>query len=251
MNDFIRKHKKIVALIVVVIMIALLIPFLINESYKVENGYLTMWGAPDVLSFYGSFLSFVGTIVLGVVAIYQNNKAHRLNEQLQKLTQAQFVSMVSVEDVMIAKRNSSTPNFVNSKMREMTAINLSKDDFGSPQSYYIDVKFRNDSAYPIVQMRVHPGKRSNGNGQLYGMKNLVDQAIYIPNEDCACFRYVIPSKMFDIVENSHGLQLCIDFINVFDYTTPTSLYIEDLDGIGSRVNYRYRLSKFTDIKFNS
>ena len=84
--------------------ITLLIPFIINEAYKYGKGYVTLWGAEDVLSFYGTYLSFWGTVILGVVAIYQNKTAHRLNQQMQKMQQAQFISMVSVEAVEVKKK---------------------------------------------------------------------------------------------------------------------------------------------------
>ena len=69
-----------IAIIAVIVLFTLIIPFLINESYKVGKGYVTMWEASDVLSFYGSYLSFFGTLVLGIVAVYQNKQAQKLNE---------------------------------------------------------------------------------------------------------------------------------------------------------------------------
>lgn len=42
------------------------IPILINECYKAGGGYITMWGASDVLSYYGTV---VGAIV-GVLGVY-------------------------------------------------------------------------------------------------------------------------------------------------------------------------------------
>ena len=86
MNKFLKfmmKHK--VCVFITGILIVLLIPIVINESYKIGKGYITIWGASDVLSFYGSFISFIGTVILGLVAVWQNNKAHKLNVQLQKL----------------------------------------------------------------------------------------------------------------------------------------------------------------------
>ena len=83
--------------------ITLLIPIIINEAYKYGKGYITLWEAKDVLSFYGTYLSFWGTVILGGVAIYQNKAAHQLNQQVQKMQQAQFISMVSVKAVEVKK----------------------------------------------------------------------------------------------------------------------------------------------------
>lgn len=198
-KNFILKHKVVASIIVISIIgiLAFCIPIIINELYKAEKGYVTMWEAADVLSFYGSFLSFLGTVILGIVAFWQNHKAHKLNEQLQKLQQAPFVSMVSIKGVMVETRNTSTPKFMNTKMREIDIIDLTMDKINSPESYHIDVEIKNDSEYPIVQMQVHPGSRNNGNMQLFGIKNLTDRAIYIPSKESACFRYIVPCKLFE------------------------------------------------------
>lgn len=50
------------------------IPILINESYKVNAGYITLWGAADVLSFYAVILSGLITIVVLAVTIHYNRK---------------------------------------------------------------------------------------------------------------------------------------------------------------------------------
>lgn len=243
-KNFILKHKVVASIIGILIL--LFIPIIINELYKIGRGYVTMWGAADVLSFYGSFLSFLGTVILGIVAFWQNHKAHKLNEQLQKLQQAQFVSMVSIKDVMVETRNTSTPKFMNTKMREIDIIDLTMNEFDSTQSYHIDVEIKNDSEYPIVQMQVHPGSRNNGDMQLFGIKNLTDRAIYIPSKESACFRYIVPCKLFEH-QKYYNLALSIDFINIFDYRTCANLYIENLKQNKPRTKYQYRLSKFTDV----
>jgi len=103
----------------IIFAVTLGIPFLINEAYKVGKGYITLWEVEDALSFYGSYLSFVGTVVLGIVAVYQNRKAHQLNEQMQKLQQVQFVSMVSISRLEINKRSAENPNYLNPNMRTL------------------------------------------------------------------------------------------------------------------------------------
>ena len=247
MKEFIMKHKVIVT-ILFILLITVVVPIVINELYKTGKGYITMWGADDVFSFYGSYLSFIGTVALGTVAIYQSNKAYKLNEQLQKLQQAEFVSMVSAKKVIIDKRSSSSPNFENrDRMNISDNLALSGDNVDSPQSYYIDVEFKNDSRYPIVEMNIHPGERFNDNGLLYGMKRNVEKAVYIAPGESACFRYIVPCKFFDVTKK-YKLQLCIDFINVFDYITPTALYINNLNDKRTNVDYKYRVSKFIDVR---
>lgn len=54
------------------------VPAIINELYKLNKGYITLWGASEVLSFYGAVLSFIGTVALGALALWQN---HLINNQ--------------------------------------------------------------------------------------------------------------------------------------------------------------------------
>lgn len=79
-----NKKKPYVTLIIFALIIVFGIIFLINEEYKTGIGYVTVWGGEDVLAFYGSFLSLMGTVILGYVSLYQNKKANDVNEQLAK-----------------------------------------------------------------------------------------------------------------------------------------------------------------------
>lgn len=53
---------------------------MINQSYKSNIGYQTLWGPADVLSYYGSFLGAFGTIFLGYVAWTQNKRLLKIEE---------------------------------------------------------------------------------------------------------------------------------------------------------------------------
>ena len=76
------KSKLLFAFIIgSVVLLAGIIPFLINESYKFGKWYITLWEAKDVLSFYGAVLSFCGTVILGALALWQNTVLSKQNEQ--------------------------------------------------------------------------------------------------------------------------------------------------------------------------
>lgn len=227
--------------------ISLVIPVVINEAYKVGKGYITLWNAADVLAFYGEYLSFVGTVVLGMVAIYQNKKAHQLNEQMQKLQQAQFVSMVSVKSLEINKRSAKYPNFMNQNMREIEILDLTAEGFQSTNCYHIDIEFANSSQFPIVQICAHAGTRKNVNCIVWGMVEVKESAIYIPEQGKQAIRFIVPSEVFE-AENNYQLPLSIDFINIFDYRTVATIYLSDLENKTKRNEYTYRLAKFTDVR---
>lgn len=244
------KLKKLITkpwFYVVVFIVTLIVPFIINELYKVGTGYITLWGATDVLAFYGSYLSFVGTVILGVVAVYQNKKAQTLNKQLQKLQQAQFVSMVSISRLEISKRSEKAPKYQNLNMKDLQIISLKMDSFKTAECYHVDVEFENSSQYPIVQLVIHPGSRKNSNCILWGMEAVTDVAIYIPPQGKKAIRFIIPSAMFE-AENKYAVMLSVDFFNVFDFGTPATIYLSDLENTTRGNKFEYRLSKFIDVR---
>lgn len=65
----------IIGSILCLLLFILGIPILINELYKVNAGYITLWGAADVLSFYAVVLSGLITIVVLAITIHFNRKA--------------------------------------------------------------------------------------------------------------------------------------------------------------------------------
>lgn len=65
-------------LLVLVMLVALVgVPIIINECYKANDGYITLWGAADILSYYGMIIAaFVG--VAGIYfTVYVSTKQYR------------------------------------------------------------------------------------------------------------------------------------------------------------------------------
>lgn len=58
--------KSTLAVTIIAVILIFGIPILINESYK-HGGYITMWGAADVLSYYGAVLG--ASIAVGTLAV--------------------------------------------------------------------------------------------------------------------------------------------------------------------------------------
>lgn len=78
---------------------------MINETYKdgltSENPYITMWGAEDVLNFYGTFLAFIGTVSLGFVAYKQNEKANAISDRLLRIEEERQMPLIDFFDYEI------------------------------------------------------------------------------------------------------------------------------------------------------
>lgn len=74
MFDWIKKHK--ILIVIASIFIIAGVPLLIHVLFKINTAnsfWVAEWEAGDVLGYYGSILSFIGTVVLGILALYQNH----------------------------------------------------------------------------------------------------------------------------------------------------------------------------------
>lgn len=117
----------------IIVVVALIIPIIINELYKTGKGYVTLWGASDVLAFYGSFLSFIGTIILGVVAMYQSWKANYLSERLLTLEEEKNIPIVDILEIMDEPQNLTINTY-----RNALRITLNETDFIFKEDNKID-----------------------------------------------------------------------------------------------------------------
>lgn len=269
--EWLKKRLTDIKTYIVLFVLSILIPVIINELYKygqvAPSPYQTLWDANDALSFFGDYLSFFGTIVLGAVAVFQTDKAHRetkksnalasdaltqakrandLAAEMQKLEQANFVSIVSVPMLDLDKQSVAHPNYLNRRMPDREKIDMTSEGFSCSYCFHIDVMFENNSDFPIVEINSHAGMRSDNTYASYGIKDTTS-SIYIPPHGTQAIRFIIPSTEFDNVLN-YSFYLSIDFVNVYDYTTRASISFPDLEKHNGRTEYSYRLEKFTDVR---
>lgn len=77
MFEWIKKNKVLFIIICIMVFIVLIgVPFGINLLFKIQsniNIFEAEWTAGDALGYYGAVLSFIGTVVLGALALYQNH----------------------------------------------------------------------------------------------------------------------------------------------------------------------------------
>lgn len=73
-KQFINTIGIIILLFIILFLLIFLVPIIINESYKANTGYITLWDARDVLSFYSVILSGIITFVALYITIRHNNK---------------------------------------------------------------------------------------------------------------------------------------------------------------------------------
>lgn len=82
-RSWIKWSLFVLALLAVVIGV----PIIINESYKTNSGYITKWGAADVLSYYGTILGALVTITTIIATIGFTRKQIRRESFLTNETE--------------------------------------------------------------------------------------------------------------------------------------------------------------------
>ncbi len=88
------KWLKIVGIIVIALILAFGIPILINESYKANCGYVTMWSAADMLAFYGTILAAILAGIGVYISIWYSNKNYREDVRVSALP---FIALTVLE----------------------------------------------------------------------------------------------------------------------------------------------------------
>lgn len=81
------KLKILIIFISILVMdvLFIIIPLIINGLY--ESDYVlvyTDWGAKEVLSFYGSVLTFLGTTSLGIITVKLSKEANKTNNEMKE-----------------------------------------------------------------------------------------------------------------------------------------------------------------------
>lgn len=109
MCNWIKSHFVIIVAILTLLAV-IVVPLIINESYKTNEGYITVWGGSDVLAYFGAVVSAVGTIILGVVAWKQNTRLLKLEESTFLAANA---GSALLTEVTVAKIGSLSVNFEN------------------------------------------------------------------------------------------------------------------------------------------
>ena len=93
---FIKKHRVATVLICIVVFALPLLIVHILFKWNSDNPWLAAeWSAGDVLGYIAGFESLIGTIALGIVTVYQSNKANEANERLAKENNHQYSTLAA------------------------------------------------------------------------------------------------------------------------------------------------------------
>lgn len=112
------KKKILFAIILLILIVG--VPFIINESYKVDDGYITLWGASEVLSYYGTVLGASATILAVIYTIKFTRKQINYDysisqeklkwEKVDNLLQEHFKKIMPTEIIQIYTSSEKATN---------------------------------------------------------------------------------------------------------------------------------------------
>lgn len=108
-----KTYKIIIYVAIAVLIIGLLgiLPFIINWIYSQKapsDFFVTLFDASDFLAYYASALSFLGTLILGVLTLVQNKRAQEKTNEINQLQlELQKKSMVLAEERYEKEEDSS------------------------------------------------------------------------------------------------------------------------------------------------
>lgn len=85
---WVKKHKiKTILFIIGLLLVPLIVVHLL---FKWNTGYdfiSAEWSAGDLIGYIAGFEAFAGTVILGIIAVWQTDKANKTNDSLLKLTE--------------------------------------------------------------------------------------------------------------------------------------------------------------------
>lgn len=142
------KKGHIIVLVIVTLLLSVFVPIIINECYKPNTGYITLWGAQDVLAYFGEILGALGSIFIGIIALAQSEQANRISDRLLQLEEKKNTPFLSIDvensrvdtfknreiDISIYLKN-STDNVINIRGvndLKMSTFLLDKSSFYVP-----------------------------------------------------------------------------------------------------------------------
>lgn len=108
MFDWIEKYKK--RIVIFIIFAIIVVPVTIHIIFKIPalNSYFEAeWTAGEFLGYYGTVLAFLGTVVLGALAIWQNkeiqNQSIKYTEHLENIEGKQISPRFIIDKVNYLK----------------------------------------------------------------------------------------------------------------------------------------------------
>ena len=190
----------------VVLFFVICIPFVINEVYKIDVGYVTLWNAADALSFYSTILNGFFSVGILAITIYYNRK------ETERQIQAAFSQIKAPFFVIHSIRSES-----------FSHSGCTENENSNPQ----EIKY---SLSPYESARVTILLKNVGDGPAISFKYAAKPELQISVKDT-------PSvDQFPIYIQTNGLmELDCDFTNLLS----SDVILNDFEPIQTEIELTY------------
>lgn len=129
---FISEHRKELCIAILLLLIIIIgIPIAINWLYKqaaLSTFFVAEWEAADALSYYGSVLTFLGTVALSTLSLWQNHQIKAGNDKhtafLEQMEKAKNALHFKIQ-VAALLDNASKVKIILNNLTENIAYNIS------------------------------------------------------------------------------------------------------------------------------
>lgn len=92
--DWITRHKiKSILLVILIFLLPITIIHLLFKWYWGIDFLVAKWTAGELLSYVGSYLSFIGTVALGFLALWQNRQIANQSENYNNILKQMQISL--------------------------------------------------------------------------------------------------------------------------------------------------------------
>ena len=105
-----KSWTKWILTAVIALVLIVGVPIIINECYKTNSGYMTMWGAADALTYYGTILGAlvaVATVVVTILFTYKQIQRDSFvkseNEKWAKIAEIFAMALDTIKQVTRSK----------------------------------------------------------------------------------------------------------------------------------------------------
>lgn len=212
-GEFLKNYWYIILLLVIVI------PSLFVGGIWLANGFCTK--DFDWVTFCGAILSYAGTVLISLVAIYQSEKATLLSEMVYELNEQEHYAIFAIEAVE-SNNNMKCPGMVTTSGDiPLTRMQFCNVDNTPEKCQGFRIRILNCSKYPITYIRI---KTTYTVGRK-GLDESLEQSsncLIMPNGIHDYFvcnsPYFIPKGSARVFEVTCG--------NIFDFSMTLKLEIE-------------------------
>ena len=150
-NMKIKKAVKIVLIVLGAIFLIIGVPIIINECYKANSGYTTVWDGADALGYYGSILgSIIAVATLAITIIFTKKQIQR-----ESFIRTETETLSKLETVFLEILDSINPIETMKKVMDNGFIDPTKA-INILQKYQLNCKIACDRLNAHLNMSDYP-----------------------------------------------------------------------------------------------